>query len=500
MITAFFGTAFAALPAPNWMPSSPILAGNQVVLLWAPVPGAVRYVIYMNGKKIQESVSIQAIIGAPEKAGTYEFEIAALDASSAEGARSRPGVIKIIKLTSPTNLQGRLIGKKVGLNWGPVEGAVLYNVYRSTKKGTGFDLVDSIQDVRWTDSKAQEGKKYYYRVSAKDAGGKESSPSEGIMVSTVVPEARVTGSSNKVVGLKTRLSFKLTDKDFTLKGIVKIAEPYDIESSPDRSRYYVSSVHTHSILVLDSEGELVNLFGEKGEEPGKFRTPKGIGVGPDGRIYVADSSKNEVMVFRPDGSFDRVFAKVVRQDWMNREPSIHDVAVDKSGNVHILEYYHGAVITYNRNGKELSHFALKGDRPENTGFLPYIKVVGGKFYLADAAKSRVVVTDARGKVLHTVGRQGSGIGLLAAMGGFDVAGGKIYMCDRQTYLIQVYDLATKKYEYTLANEDNTAPMPLTGPKTVEVDPERNRILINQGMVNQIIGYEMFGTPEEAKGK
>lgn len=493
--------AGAALSPPNWMPGSPILAGNQVILLWTPVPGAVKYYIYLNTKKIQDSVSIQAIVVAPEEAGSYEFQVAAVDANGAEGAKSAPGTIRVFKLTPPKGLQGRMVGKSVALHWEPVGGAVLYNVYRSNESGKGFELAESIQDVRWTDSKVQDNKKYYYRVTAKDASGKESAPSAEFLMSTQVAAAGASGVKN-VTGKKTKPLASIADKDFTEAGIVRIFEPYDLEPSPDRSRYYFSSVNTRSVLIADANLNFIKEFGAgEQEKDGNFSAPYGIGVAPDGKIYVADARKNNIQVFSADGIFEKVFTTVTRKEWMKEDPQVADVAVDASGNVYVLEYKHGAVIKYNREGTEVSHFAKRGAEDDQTGYPTFVKLIGGKFYIADGAKGRVLVTDMGGKVLQKIGKKGVGVGLLQAMGGFDVSDdGMVFIVDRGLGLVQVYKLSDGEYLFTLANEDNTTPMPLMGPKAISVDAKKQRVYVAQGIINQVRSFEMFGKPEEAKGK
>ena len=92
------GSAQAALPAPNWLPGQPLLAGNQVIAMWLPIPGAVKYVVYLDGKQIAESPANQYMGLAPETAGDHIYEVKAVDAAGAESQKSSPGMIKIIKL------------------------------------------------------------------------------------------------------------------------------------------------------------------------------------------------------------------------------------------------------------------------------------------------------------------------------------------------------------------------------------------------------------------
>ena len=100
-------SASAAPPAPNWLPGQPMLAGNQIIAMWLPVPGATKYILYMNGEKIAESPANQFMGLAPEKGGEYKYQVRAVDGSGAEGPLSKPGTIKIVLITPPTELMVR---------------------------------------------------------------------------------------------------------------------------------------------------------------------------------------------------------------------------------------------------------------------------------------------------------------------------------------------------------------------------------------------------------
>ncbi len=58
-------SAQAALPAPNFMPGFPMLAGPQIIVMWSPVAGAVKYKLFMDGNLVIETPAIQHIL--PEK-------------------------------------------------------------------------------------------------------------------------------------------------------------------------------------------------------------------------------------------------------------------------------------------------------------------------------------------------------------------------------------------------------------------------------------------------
>ena len=59
---------------------------------------------------------------------------------------------------------------------------------------------------------------------------------------------------------------------------------------------YLTDPEGGRLLVFDGSGNLVESFGSTGREPGQFRKPIGVGVGPDGDVYVADTGNRRVQV------------------------------------------------------------------------------------------------------------------------------------------------------------------------------------------------------------
>jgi hypothetical protein len=148
----------AAPPAPNWMPGFPLMAGQQVILMWSPVPGATKYIIYLNGEKMTESAAFQGTIPTPEKSGEYEVTVSAIDGSGTEGPKSQPGMIKIISLEPPKDLFSMISQDSIGIRWDRTEGAMIYNVYRAKDVNSEKKLIGSVQDTIFRDKEIVKGK------------------------------------------------------------------------------------------------------------------------------------------------------------------------------------------------------------------------------------------------------------------------------------------------------------------------------------------------------
>jgi hypothetical protein len=152
--SGFITPALAAPPTPQWLPGQPLLAGQQVIAMWMPVPGAVKYVLYLDGKKISESAANQYIGVAPQDAGEHKYTVAALDASGAASAPSAPGLIRITKISPPEEVIVRADDKSrdVFIRWGGVAGGSIYNIYKAESPDGPFKLLASQTDLAYKDS------------------------------------------------------------------------------------------------------------------------------------------------------------------------------------------------------------------------------------------------------------------------------------------------------------------------------------------------------------
>ena len=93
------------------------------------------------------------------------------DAYEAESGESKSAAAKITtaSLKKPATVKVKAVKKKVTVSWKKVANATGYEVYRSTKKKSGYTLVGTItkgSTVKYVDKKAKAGTKYYYKVRA----------------------------------------------------------------------------------------------------------------------------------------------------------------------------------------------------------------------------------------------------------------------------------------------------------------------------------------------
>jgi sugar lactone lactonase YvrE len=92
----------------------------------------------------------------------------------------------------------------------------------------------------------------------------------------------------------------------------KFAYPDGVTVDDSTGSVYVADTNNHRIQRFTSDGDLDTNWGEQndgtvgsyGTEAGKFAYTRGVAVGPDGRVYVADRNNNRIQRFDSDGTLD----------------------------------------------------------------------------------------------------------------------------------------------------------------------------------------------------
>lgn len=63
-------------------------------------------------------------------------------------------------------MPGSKLTKANEISWSPVDGAVAYNVYRADEKDGDYICIAVVTETKYTDTTAENGKKYYYKTTA----------------------------------------------------------------------------------------------------------------------------------------------------------------------------------------------------------------------------------------------------------------------------------------------------------------------------------------------
>ena len=148
-------------------------------LTWKAVDGAVKYYIYRSTtgktgsfKKIYTTKSTSYVNSSAKAGTTYYYKVAAVEGKTLKSTLSDP----VKKTCKPAKVNVSATTRKSDgkpmLTWSKVDGAVKYEVYRSTTgKSNTFKKMYTTTGTKYTNTSAKAGKTYYYKVRAVTKNG-----------------------------------------------------------------------------------------------------------------------------------------------------------------------------------------------------------------------------------------------------------------------------------------------------------------------------------------
>lgn len=214
---------------------------------------------------------------------------------------------------------------------------------------------------------------------------------------------------------------------------------------------YVADSMNHRIQVLDADGNFLFEWGafevgERGQAAGgNFNQPWGIDVGPDGNVYVADTWNHRIQVFTPDGEFIRTWGQLGQLDAAQLPSDFwgpRDVAVGPDGLVYVADTGNKRIQVFTAAGEYVRTIGSSGSGAgqlnEPVGLAVHSD---GRVFVADTWNRRVQVFNGFGQYLTSwvvsawYGDQGNRPYLA-----LDEARGQLYVTDPDAGRILVYDL------------------------------------------------------------
>jgi predicted membrane-bound mannosyltransferase/DNA-binding beta-propeller fold protein YncE len=147
----------------------------------------------------------------------------------------------------------------------------------------------------------------------------------------------------------------------------QFAAPRGIAAAPDGSLYVADSLNDR-IQHLDADGNLIAQWGsygsvDQGGAPGgTFNEPWGVGVGPDGSVYVADTWNHRIQKFTADGAFVAMWGEPIGGA-PGGGATLYGpraVAVDAQGRVFVTDTGNKRVLVFSSDGELLTQFGSPG--------------------------------------------------------------------------------------------------------------------------------------------
>lgn len=137
---------------------------------------------------------------------------------------------------------------------------------------------------------------------------------------------------------------------------------------------YVADSRNHRILRIAADGSILDEWGSfadlaQGEAPiGTFNEPWGVAVGPDGSVYVTDTWNHRVQKFTRDGTpvktwgqFGQPAPEFPDSNYFLWGP--RGIAVDSQGRVFVADTGNKRIVVYDKDGNYLTEFGSGGFDP-----------------------------------------------------------------------------------------------------------------------------------------
>ncbi|WP_025321057.1 hypothetical protein [Deferrisoma camini] len=494
-----------------------MLVGNQVLMMWNPVPGATGYIVYRNGKAVARVTTNQHLEPVPKRSGEYRYQIAAVGPEGVEGERSEPGLVKVRHLEAPKRVVVRPdpATGTLGLLWDQVEGAVIYNVYRSAA-GEPFELLASVQDVTYVDGEVRPGTRYRYRVTARDATGTESDPSPVAEAEARRPPKR--GKKPKVFrALPTRELYRLDRV-----GDDPLTEVSFLGLDPEGGVWVVTP-RTGRIHRLDPAGNEERVFGPfTSDRTGFILRPHKLAFAPGGGLYVTDAWNGVLARLTPEGEMTWARGLItpppqdeeVWEDFPDRvkslPPTPSSVAV-VGDEIWVTDQRFQLLYRFAPNGDLLGYLA-HAKRGKETFRLPAVGEVaalgGGNVVLTFPLSHYAAVLDPEGNVVAEFGTGVKGyIGGFVGIHGVQPFGDhRILFTDPAVGTLQVFDVSTGNYLYHVSGEEprpdpqyrERADLPIRKPN-MAVTNGRGRFWVYDAATRTLVCLEQAGPVTPALG-
>lgn len=282
--------------------------------------------------------------------------------------------------------------------------------------------------------------------------------------------------------------------------------------------YGVGPVYAEGLTDPYAEGELVpapslviNPSGIPGNGPGQLNAPRNLAIGPDGRIYVADSGNHRIQVFDAQGSYLSGWGEFGAAPGQFNEP--WGLAVDEQF-VYVADTWNHRIQKFTLNGGFVGAYGQSGSLDAASSSLglffgprAIVLLPDNRLLVTDTGNHRMQVMTRDGAFLQQVGSFGSQLGQLNEPVGLAVASdGTIYVADTwngriQQFLPEFFPIFDWRVQAWAGQSINNKPYLATDSlnRVYVTDPEGYRVLIFTATGDYLARFGKFGADANSFG-
>jgi len=214
--------------------------------------------------------------------------------------------------------------------------------------------------------------------------------------------------------------------------------PRGIAVGPDNT-IVVADSSNHRVQIFDQQGQNRFWLGGYGNGEGEFDCLAGVAVNRIGQFIIADRYNHRIQIFDPSGHFLRAFGSQGSTDGKFNYP--WGICTDALGFIYVCDKENHRVQVFQSDGTFVAKFGSMGDKPGQLEHPHYIAVSNtNRVIVSDSNNHRLQIFDVNGKVLTTFGSEGTEEGQFKFPRGVAVdEQGFIFVADSGNNRIQIFN-------------------------------------------------------------
>lgn len=204
-------------------------------------------------------------------------------------------------------------------------------------------------------------------------------------------------------------------------------------------KVYVTDSRVHAVFVFDIPRQKMFVFGRRLE--GTLEKPIDIAIDGKGNIYVSDIVRNEIIVYDKFGLYQKAIGKdagLIRPSGVAVSPDGEHIYVVDTGGVRSNKHQ---IVVFDAAGKQLKTIGTRGNKDGEFN-LPSDIALGPDqtIYVLDSGNFRVQAFDKDGNFLRKWGKVGRGFGQFARPRAIAVdTKGFVYVTDSAFSNVQIFN-------------------------------------------------------------